>query len=437
MKILLVGSEARAHCIAESLKASSTPCELVCFGSTKNPGIMELAGAYEIGKLDDIEPIAEFAKAQIADFAIISPELPLGAGVVDELQKVGIPCVGPTKDMAQLETSKSFTRGLLDEYGIEANPKNRYFENFDGVGEFINSLGTEFVIKLDGLEGGKGVLVQGDHFESREEGVQKVKEFLEKGKSLVVEEKLIGQEFSLISLCDGEHLFHFPAAQDNKRAFAGDRGPNTGGMGSFSYPDGSLPFLNDEDIAAAQSINQKTVIALRKKFGKGYRGVLYGGFMAVKDGVKLIEYNARFGDPEVMNILPVLRNDFVQVCRAVIDGTLDGIKPEFERVATVCKYIVPKGYPINPMRGEQIDISAVDQNNVRVFYASVEKKGSHFLMGGSRAIAFVGIDEDIAKAERKVEEEILKIKGPVFHREDIGTKALIDKRIKMQEELRK
>jgi len=437
MKILLVGSEARAHCIAETLKASSTPIELVCFGSSRNPGIMKLAGVYEVGKLDDVVQIAEFAKVQEVDFAIISPELPLSAGVVDELQKAGIKSVGPTKDMAQLETSKSFTRGLLDEYGIDANPRNMYFESFTGVEEFISSLGTDFVIKLDGLEGGKGVLVQGDHFETHREGIQKIKEFLEKGKFLVIEEKLIGQEFSLISLSDGEHLFHFPAAQDHKRAFVGDRGPNTGGMGSYSYPDGSLPFLTDQDIEAAQKINEQTAEALKKKFGKDYKGVLYGGFIAMKDGVRLIEYNARFGDPEVMNILPVLKNDFVEVCKAVIDGALDKIKPDFEKVATVCKYIVPKGYPDNPVKGSLVDISVVDMDMVRVFYASVEEKGSELLMGGSRAIAFVGISESIEAAEAKVEKEIKKIKGQVFHRDDIGTEALIDARVKMMKEMRK
>jgi len=436
MKVLLVGSEARAHCIAETLKASSKPIELVCFGSSKNPGILSLTSAYEVGDLSDVSRISEFAKTQHADFAVISPELPLSAGVVDELMRVGVPSIGPTKDMAQLETSKSFTRELLDEYKINSSPQYRYFLDFDGVEDFIDSLQTEFVIKLDGLEGGKGVLVQGDHFDTREEGLKKIKEFLNQDKKVVIEEKLVGQEFSLMSLCDGEHLLHFPAVQDHKRAFADDRGPNTGGMGSYSYPDGGLPFLNDEDIQSARSINQQTATALKKKFGKGYKGVLYGGFMAVKEGIRLIEYNARFGDPEVMNILPVLKNDFVQVCRSVLEGTLDAIKPEFEKVATVCKYVVPKGYPVNPMKGEQIDISEVDQSNVRVFYASVEERGSELVMGASRAIAIVGIDEDITRAEKKVEEEIRKIKGPFYHRDDIGTKALIDKRVKMLAEVR-
>ena len=427
-KILLVGSEARGHCIAETLKRSATSCDVVCFGSSDNPGIKKVTSAYEVGKLDDLGSIVVFAKAQKVDFAVISPELPLSVGVVDALEKAGMPSVGPLKKLAQLESSKSFTRDLLEEFNIFGNPKFKVFKNNEGLAEWVKEVG-QFVIKPDGLTCGKGVLVQGDHFASYEEGIDRTETLIKKDGKVVLEEKLVGQEFSLISLCDGDHLLHFPAVQDHKRAFVGDEGPNTGGMGSYSMADGSLPLLQESDIKASRSINEQVAKALKKKFGMDYKGVLYGGFIAVKDGVRLIEYNARFGDPEAINILPVLKSNFVKVCEAVIDGTLDQIVPEFLEQATVCKYIVPEGYPTSAVKDKLVDISKIDTSKVKIYFASVNEKENGLYLAGSRAIALVGTDPDLYKAEEKVETEIKKITGPVFHREDIGTKELIEKRI--------
>jgi fusion protein PurCD len=290
---------------------------------------------------------------------------------------------------------------------------------------------SAFVIKPDGLTGGKGVQVQGDHFQNFAESLPYMQELISKGESFVIEEKLIGQEFSLMSFCDGLHAKHMPAVQDHKRAYEDDKGPNTGGMGSYSCANHSLPFLKDEDIEEAKKINEQVLVALA-----GYKGILYGGFIATQNGVKLIEYNARFGDPEVMNYLSILKTDLSDISEAITKGELDKMNVEFENKATVCKYIVPEGYPKKPVKDEVIDISEIDQDKVDLYYASLDKTDNGLYIKGSRTLGIVAKADTLAEAEKIVQTEIEKVKGPVFFRKDIGTKELIEKRIKMMKELR-
>ncbi len=435
MNILLIASGAREHVIARALKKSSTPIDLFCFGSSNNPGIKALAIGYTVGKLDDAQAIADFARQNKIDRAIVGPELPLSAGVVDELVKHGIPAIGPTKQLAQLETSKSFTRDLVSSYNIPGCAKYKKFSSLNGIKEYTEELQNSYVVKADGLMSGKGVKVYGEHLHSIDETLAYCKEIIDAGSTFLIEEKFIGQEFSLMSFCDGIHLAHMPAVQDHKRAFIGDTGPNTGGMGSYSDANHSLPFLTDDDIKQAQTINQATADALFDKFKTGYKGILYGGFMATADGVKLIEYNARFGDPECMNVLAILESDFVELCQAVIDGTLTQNHARFKNQATVCKYAVPEGYPDNAIKNQRIDVSEIT-NQDQIYYASVDQRADGLYETGSRTVAVLGTGSTISEAEKIVEEEIKKIKGPLFHREDIGTQELIQKRIKMMQELR-
>ena len=219
-----------------------------------------------------------------------------------------------------------------------------------------------------------------------------------------------------------------PAVQDHKRAYEGDIGPNTGGMGTYSDANHSLPFLNEEDINMAHSINVSTAKALKDKFGEGYKGVLYGGFISTANGVKLIEYNARLGDPEAMNVLPLLDSCFIDICNGIVDGNLSHVDVQFKAKATVCKYAVPQGYPDNPIRGVPIEISDV-QNPEQLFYASVDIKDGQLILAGSRAVAAVGIADNISSAEEIAEKNISAIKGPVFHRTDIGTNKLIQNKL--------
>jgi phosphoribosylamine---glycine ligase len=424
MKILVVGNDARTHVVAETLANSIQKPVLYSYMKSKNPGIAKLSEDIQLGEYNDLESIKSFAQANAVDFAFIGPEGPLSEGVVDALDTIGIKSVGPVKELAKLETSKSFTRLLTKKYNVPGMPLFQVFESIDGLNEFA---ADEIVIKPDGLTGGKGVMVQGDHFDTKEQGLKIAKELIEKDGIVVIEEKLVGQEFSLMSLCDGKNLFDFPPVQDHKRAYVDDKGPNTGGMGSYSTGK-LLPFMTGQDLSDAHNITLKMAEAIEKETGVQYKGVMYGGFIITKDGVKLIEYNARFGDPEAMNILPVLKNDFVEVCQAVINGTLDQLQPDFKEEATVCKYAVPEGYPTNPVEGQKVDISNVP-GNAKIYYASVEEKDDEIYMTRSRAIAFVGIAPSIEDAQAIAENAVCSVIGPVFHREDIGTKELIQKRI--------
>ncbi len=435
MNVLIIGSGAREHAITRAFKNSPQNPNLFCLASSNNPGIKEISTGYNVDKISDPEVVLHFAKTNNIELAFIGPEGPLSAGVADILWKNNIPTVGPKKNLAQLESSKAFTRDLTTDYKIPGSPKYKNFSSLDGVKEFLEELGELYVVKYDGLMGGKGVKVAGDHLHSHAEALAYCEELISDGGSFVIEEKFIGQEFSLMSFCDGEHLAHMPAVQDHKRAFAGDTGLNTGGMGTYSDANHSLPFLTDGDIKTAQDINQKTCDALRDKFGEGYKGILYGGFMVTKNGVKLIEYNARLGDPEAENVLAILSSDFVELCQAITEGNLTQDHAKFANKATVCKYAVPNGYPDSPVKNEKIDISEVEDKN-RLYLASVDQREDGLYEIGSRTVAVVGVADTIAEAQIIAESEINKIKGPLFHREDIGTEELIQKRVDMMKELR-
>ena len=428
LKILVIGSGAREHAIVRALNRSPKKKEIYCLATNLNPGISEVCTDLIVCDINDPIFVKNFAQDHKFDFAIIGPENPLANGIADILSDIKIGTIGPKKELAQIETSKSFTRNLLAEYKIPGSPKFKTFKTMDGVEAFLMSLGENYVVKYDGLAGGKGVKVAGDHLHSHEEAKTYCKELIANGGNFVIEKKLIGQEFSLMSFCDGTSLSHMPAVQDHKRAYEGDTGPNTGGMGTYSDSDHSLPFLENSHIRSAQRINEKTATALKNKFGKGYKGILYGGFIATADGVQLIEYNARFGDPEAMNVLSILETDLIEICEAIIKEELDKINISFSNLATVCKYAVPDGYPDDPVKNKQIDISSVKDQD-KLFYASVELKGSDLFEAGSRTVAVVGTGETIWEAEEIAEKEISNVKGPLFHRKDIGTTELIQKKI--------
>lgn len=432
--VLLIGNGAREHSIAEAIKNSPQKPKLFSFMKANNPGIAGLSDDVQLGKYDDLEAIKSFAQANAVDFAVIGPEDPLNNGVVDALKEIKIPSVGPTKSLARLETSKSFTRLLLKKYNIPGNIKFKVFESMDGIKEFLDEI-EESAIKPDGLTGGKGVKVQGDHYHTKEEALKYCEEVLKDHPSVIVEEKFEGEEFSLQCFTDGKNIFATPPAQDHKRVFVDDKGPNTGGMGSYTCEDHLLPFLKQEEVNKALEITKKVAEAIYKETGNYYKGVMYGGFVVTKKGVKLVEYNARLGDPEAMNVLPIMKTDFLEICKGIIDGTLDKVKADFEQKATVCKYVVPEGYPVNPAKGKKVEIVDIPKD-VKVYYASVDKKEDGLYMSGSRAIAFVGISTNMEEAEVATENAVSSVKGPVFHREDIGTKELIDKRVKHMEELR-
>lgn len=433
--VLVIANGGREHAICEALKRSSCEVDIVVFGSAVNPAIRDMAMDYEVGDICNCDEVVRFAKKHNPDFAIAGPEAPIAAGVVDALLKADIHTVAPLKYLAQLESSKGYTRDLLNKYGIPANPGYERFESEDGMREFAEKYDGQFVVKADGLRGGKGVSVAGDHFQSIDEGLTIAKEYLEQDGIVVLEEKLVGQEFSLMTFTDGVNCVDMPCVQDHKRAFVGDEGPNTGGMGSYSDADHLLPFLHAEEVDVARQVTKDVANALYDETGEKFKGVMYGGFIATKNGVKLIEYNVRFGDPESVNVLPILKTDFVDVCEAILYDGLDKLEVEFENKATVCKYVVPEGYPENPAKGVEIEVGDVPEG-VKLYYAAVDEKNGKLYMTGSRAIAVVGIADSIEQAEKLAEKGAQAIKGPVFYREDVGTEALIAKRVAMMEEIR-
>jgi len=432
-KVLLIGNGAREHVIAETLKKFGA--QVYTYGKARNPGLIELSEGYEVGDLKDFDAMREFTLKVKPDFAFVGPDDPIADGTADMLLELDIHSVAPLQTVARLESSKSFARDLLEKHGIKGNPQFKVFYSDEGMEEFLKELGEHYVVKADGLMGGKGVKVSGDHLETAEEGLAYAKECLAAAGRVVIEEKLIGQEFSLMSFCDGVTTVDMPAIQDHKRAYEGDKGPNTGGMGSYTDANHLLPFLTQQDVDEASEMNRRVAKALFDETGCEFKGIMYGGFIATASGVRLIEYNARFGDPEAMNVLPLLNTNFVQVCEAVIAGDLKNLPVEFEKKATVCKYIVPEGYPDSPKKGEPIQVGPIPEG-VQLYYASVDQTDDGLLTSSSRAIGLVGISDSIDNAEKIVKKACDSIEGPVFYRSDIGTKSLIQSRIDMMKSLR-
>ncbi|MDP2691468.1 MAG: phosphoribosylamine--glycine ligase [Candidatus Gracilibacteria bacterium] len=437
MKILLVGNGGREHAIAEALIRSSHKPDLYVFANKVNPGIKALSKRYYAGTdLSDFEELKHFVDEVRPDFAFVGPDNPIADGIVDLLESFGVPSVAPAQAPARLESSKYFTRELLEKHFIPGNPRFRQFDSEGGVMSFLQELGDDYVVKADGLAFGKGVKVSGDHLRNHEEALKFVRECLGGGQSsVVIEEKLYGVEFSLMAFADGRHLAFMPVVQDHKRAYEGDEGPNTGGMGSYSDVNHSMPFLTDQELDQAKQISQAVLLAVREETGQEFKGILYGGFMACRDGVKLIEYNARFGDPEAMNVLPILETDFVEVCQAVIKGTLDELEVRFAPKATVCLYVVPEGYPDDSMAHEPLEIGEMP-DGVQLFYSSVNEEGGEIMTSGSRSLGIVGIGDSIEEARLRAVDGVDQVKGKIFYRKDIGSLDLLNKRIQMMEKLR-
>ena len=440
MRILLISLAARGHAVAEALARSPQKPEIISILPQRNPGIAKIATEMHAMDIMDFPAVLAIAKKAKPDFAFIAPDDPIGAGLADALEVIGVKSVAPKKSLARIESSKGFTRELMRKHGIDASPKFRVFRSNDRkeIGSYIErELGGEYVVKFDGLRGGKGVKVGGEHLASIREGIAYAEECIDEGGSVVIEEKLVGVEFSLLSFVSGKTVVDMPAVQDHKRAYDGDTGPNTGGMGTYSDGDHSLPFLSAKDLTKAKDLNRAIAEALLKECGEPYRGILYGGFMAVRGGIRVIEYNARFGDPEALNILPLLKTDFVDICRGIIDGDLTGDMVSFQRMATVCKYITPDCYPESKDRkGETVAFPAPTPDT-RIYYGDIREDTDGTLhLGGSRTAGIVGIGKTIAEAERAAEGLCKQVKGPVRFRSDIGTKALIAGRIETLRKIR-
>ncbi|MCL1979257.1 MAG: phosphoribosylamine--glycine ligase [Methanomassiliicoccaceae archaeon] len=431
MRILTVGGGGREHAAVEALYRSGA--EIYSIMKNANPGIIRRAKAYKLVNERHVDDICEFAIEHDIHYAFIGPEAPLEIGLVDALENIGVKCAAPTKEAAQIETSKSFMRELVSKYNIEGNLEYAVFDNAEDTEKYLKTLTKEIVVKPVGLTGGKGVKVQGEHLNSHEETMTYVLEILD-GTSgldgLIIEEKVIGEEFTQMVFVDGKHLSPMPLVQDHKRAYEGDVGPNTGGMGSYSDADHLLPFIPREARDQALEILRKIVDAMNEE-GCPYKGPMYGQFMLTKDGPKIIEINARFGDPEAMNILTILENDFLTLIKDMAGGKLRE-EVKFKNMATVCKYVVPKGYGTVPDPGHEIFVNeeGVHESGAALYYANVDMIDGKLFTGTSRSIGVVGVGETIEEAEQRCEAALAFIEGDaICVRHDIGKRDLIQRKI--------
>jgi len=425
--VLLIGGGGREHAIARAL---ADDCDLYACASNRNPGIVSLAESVETLDESDPDAVVDYATAIDADLAVVGPEGPLAAGVVDALGDAGIYAFGPEQADARIETDKQFQREFMAENDVPGTP---WFETFDDAGaaaEYVEALadeGEDAAVKPAGLTGGKGVRVTGDQV-THAEAADYVRE--SGHDEWVIEERLVGEEFTVQAfVADGE-VRPTLAVQDHKRAYEGDEGPNTGGMGSYSDVGATLPFMTEADYDDAVAIIEATVDAL-----DDYRGVLYGQFMLTAEGPRVVEFNARFGDPEAMNTLAVLETPFIDVLTAARDGdalpTLD-----FTGEATVCKYAVPEGYPTDPEAGAEVTLDESSVGDALLFYASVDARADGIYTTTSRSFAVVGRGDTIEAAESQAAAALSGLGAGFRVRHDVGKAALVRQRVDHMDELR-
>jgi len=376
MKVLVVGHGAREHAIAKKL--AQEDLELVAAMSRLNPGIAALSERVDVF---DINDPAEYGRFRDVDLAFVGPEAPLASGVSD---------------------------------GISGNPEFAICRSAEEVDAFLKDH-EEVAVKPDVLTGGKGVRVTGDHLNSVEETRGYALERVKQDGLVVIEEKLKGREFTLQAFTDGKRVEVMPLVRDFKRAYDGDKGPNTGSMGSFSCPDHGMPDLPLEVVEKGIEIMGRTVDALSGSVGL-YQGVLYGGFMNTERGVYLIEYNARFGDPEAINVLALLETPLSEVGYGIVEGRLP--ETRFAEEATVCVYLTPEGYPVNPLRDQPIEVG--ETKHSEIYYASVYDDNGVVKTTGSRSIALLGRGGTVSEAREKVYSDVGNIKGRLHYRTDIA-----------------
>lgn len=418
MKVMIVGGGGREHAIAMSVAKSSKVEKIYCLPG--NAGIEEVAECAPIGPME-FEKIRDFAKEKKIDFVVIGMDDPLVGGLTDVLEEAGIRTFGPRKNAAILEGSKAFSKDLMKKYNI---PTAAY-ENFDNAEEAVSYLETAkypIVLKADGLALGKGVLIC-NSFEEAKEGVKEImldKKFGASGNTMVVEEFMTGREVSVLSFVDGKTVKTMTSAQDHKRAKDGDEGLNTGGMGTFS----PSPFYTEEIAAyCEQHIFQPTVDAMRAE-GREFKGIIFFGLMLTEDGPKVLEYNARFGDPEAQVVLPRMKTDIVDVMEACIDGTLDQVNLEFEDNAAVCVVLASDGYPVAYEKGIPITgfENFKDKEGYYCFHAGTKKnEKGEIVTNGGRVLGITAKGADLKEARKNAYEATEWISfANKYMRHDIG-----------------
>lgn len=433
-KILLIGRWGKTHAFAKAIKEKSRyDTELFCYMDKPNAGIIKIVTDYMLGNLRDNEKIIEYALAKNIDFAIVVPHMALSNSIVDEMIENGIRCVGPTKNCSRLETDKSFLRKILNKLSPNFSPKHEVFNSNDDAIDHIKSIDYDFAVKPVGVTEGDGVKVIGIQLKNKAEAIDYVDEIFKKNIGgiavVIIEEKLVGREFTIQAFVDGETAWGMPATRDYKLLYEGDKGLNTPGMGSISFPDHLLPFLSKKEYDESLDIMTDVIRHLTIIYREIFIGFLSGQFIKTNNGIKVIEFNVRPGDSEILNIVPILKTDFVDICEAMIDWELHNIQIEYEKKATVCKYIVNKGFP-TPKEDMKmvIDEKAIEEGGGDLFYSCFQV-AENVYKPSPRGVAVTAKGDTLNDAYQLCEKLINDhIKGEdIWHREDIGTKELLEK----------
>ena len=393
MKVLVVGGGGREHAICWKLKQSPRVTELFC--APGNAGIAEIATCVDI-KATDVDSMVKWAKENAMDFVMVAPDDPLALGMVDAMEAAGLRAFGPKANAAIIEASKAFSKSLMKKYNIPT-AKYETFTELDKALAYIRAEGAPIVVKADGLALGKGVVVAA----TVEEAEQAAREMMEdhkfgaSGSTVVIEECMVGPEVTVLAFCDGEHLVPMLSSQDHKRAYDGNKGPNTGGMGAFCPSPNYTPAVADQCM---KEIFLPTVEALKAE-GCPFKGVIYFGLMLTKDGPRVVEYNARFGDPETQPILSMLDTDLLDIFEACVDGTLDKVDVKWKEGAACCIVLASGGYPVSYEKGFPISGLKEAGKTATVFHAGTKKNDKgEFVNNGGRVLGVTALGEDLPHA---------------------------------------
>ncbi|MBN2102539.1 phosphoribosylamine--glycine ligase [bacterium] len=419
MKILVIGSGGREHALVWKIAQSPYIEKIYC--APGNGGIGDLADCVDID-VTDFKALTGFAFKKSIDLTVVGPELPLTLGIADAFKQRGLAVFGPSKEAAVLEGSKAFTKNFLSKYNI---PTSDYqtFDNSEEAVQYIHDNQPPYVLKADGLAAGKGVLICQNRSEAFQgiEDIMEAKKFGDAGNRLVIEEYMEGEEASILAITDGERFVTLPAAQDHKAVFEGDKGPNTGGMGAYA----PAPVVDDALLHRIEEEIIRPTIEGMKTENRLYQGVLYAGLMITKAGPKIVEYNCRFGDPEIQAIIPLLKTDLVDLMMEVAEGRLKTKMPKITPRSCICVVMASGGYPGSYQKGKQIyGLDDVNQD-VMVFHAATKKENDQIITSGGRVLGVTATGKTFLQARERAYRAVGKIAfDGAYYRKDIGHRAL-------------
>jgi len=421
MKVLVIGSGGREHTLIWKINQSPKVSKIYC--APGNAGISKLAQCINIDA-DSIEKLVDFAQEEKIDLTVVGPELPLSKGIVNKFNGKGLRIFGPSKEATEIESSKVFSKYLMKKYNI---PTANYevFQNSEKAFDYIKQQTFPLVIKADGLAAGKGVFIVRNLVQAGDalDALMNEKKFGEAGRQVVIEEFLEGEEVSILAFCDGKTVVPMVSSQDHKKIFDNDQGPNTGGMGAYS----PVPFYRDEfEKRVLEEILKPTVKGLRSE-GREYKGVLYAGLILNKEAPKVLEFNARFGDPETQVILPRLKTDLIDLLNAVIEETLHEINIEWEDNAAVCVVVASGGYPGKYQKGKVISgLERLEKmEDIIAFHAGSKFQDGEIVTSGGRVLGITAWDETISKAKERAYKGVKEIYfEDIYYRKDIAAKVI-------------